>query len=64
MPRRLRRRPALGLVTLMLELAGLAMLTWGAWSITPWVGRVTLGVLLLGLAFLLDPRLDRTGEAP
>jgi len=47
------------IVSLVVELAGIGVLSAGLWIIRPWSGLIVLGAGLIVLGFAGSPRFDR-----
>jgi hypothetical protein len=47
------------IVSLVLELAGIGVLSAGFWLIRPWYGLIVLGVGLIVIGFASSPRFDK-----
>jgi len=50
------------IVSLVIELAGIGVLSVGCWLIRPWSGLIVLGVGLIVVGFASSPRFDRTKQ--
>lgn len=47
------------IVSLVIELAGIGVLSAGCWLIRPWSGLIVLGVGLIVIGFASSPRFDK-----
>lgn len=47
------------ILSVMVELAGIGVLSAGFWLIRPWCGLIVLGVSLIALGIASSPRFDR-----
>jgi hypothetical protein len=51
------------IVSLVVELAGIGVLSAGCWMIRPWSGLIVLGVGLIVIGFASSPRFDKHTES-